>query len=372
MIELDIYINGKQPIPAIYNVKQFSAGADEFIFYIAKSGMIEKDLRGAAARIKTSNYTSAVELSEAGDFFVLKWLPDAKATERAGSFELQIEISKGDFIWQSYKAAFIVSESLAPEPPEPPTPPEPTPTAGGDVIKGMLWFDGGVDNGISGRAEADGNEKQQLPGDMPYKSGLTHYFDFTKYISNVPLRNAAGGAGLNGMLAKTEQDDAIIINGTDNSYLMTDIKDMKTLYVIYKAGSQISDWTRAILGTGYANIGRSLLVISSINGCVAATGNGSDVISQVNDRQYNVVCLTFAEGVYSLYINGEFINSGTGNIGARLGLGRMIIGTAAFSMGSYRNNDIYFKMLGIYDVLHGPDEVGAMSDYLLRRYGNEL
>ncbi len=144
---MDIIFNGKQPIPAIYNVKQYSSGVDEFIFKIAKN-LFKSDMSGAEFTLKTSEFTVSPEVSEDEEYFILRWLPGVRETAKAGAFVLQAEIKKGDVVWQSYEAAFIVSKSLEDVPPMPE----------GDALQGVLWRYGEIFEGIRGKEEMEDSE----------------------------------------------------------------------------------------------------------------------------------------------------------------------------------------------------------------------
>ncbi|MBR6400120.1 MAG: hypothetical protein IKS17_02700 [Firmicutes bacterium] len=109
-----IDIVNKQPIPAIYNVKQYSDAAYSFVFYVPLSEMPNANILSAA--VKTINFTDVLDIRTAGDTLVMEWLPDINETKYTGRFDIQLEITGENFVWQSYKAVYIVSAGIAYDP----------------------------------------------------------------------------------------------------------------------------------------------------------------------------------------------------------------------------------------------------------------
>ncbi len=111
---MDIRIENRQPVPAIYNVKQFSDKAYTFVFYVPLSELPNRNVTAAA--VKTENFTSELEIKAADSTLIMEWRPDINETKYAGKFDIQLEITGAGFVWQSYKAAYIVSASVAYDP----------------------------------------------------------------------------------------------------------------------------------------------------------------------------------------------------------------------------------------------------------------
>ena len=141
MSKYDVYIKNKQPVPGIYNVKQYSSAADVFFFYIPQTDILT-DPNGISARIKLNNRTSDATVIVSDGWIIVEWSPMAEDTATAGTFELQVELTKDTYAWESYKATFAVSESVAPVPPTP----------SGDELRGVLRVSGRIDSGIRGQA----------------------------------------------------------------------------------------------------------------------------------------------------------------------------------------------------------------------------
>ncbi len=109
-----IDILNKQPIPAVYNVKQYSDKAYSFVFYVPLSELPNENVLSAA--VKTSNFTSGLDIETEGNTLVMPWYPDINETKYIGKFDIQLEITGENYVWQSYKAVYIVSSSIAYDP----------------------------------------------------------------------------------------------------------------------------------------------------------------------------------------------------------------------------------------------------------------
>jgi hypothetical protein len=108
---MDITINDKQPTPAIYNVKQYTS-SDVFVFYMPLSELDLLDTAKLTANIITKNFTTEITPEIEQNDVVIKWNVSAKETAKSGRFELQLELTDGERIWRSYKAVFVVSDSV--------------------------------------------------------------------------------------------------------------------------------------------------------------------------------------------------------------------------------------------------------------------
>ncbi|MBR6401579.1 MAG: hypothetical protein IKS17_10240 [Firmicutes bacterium] len=111
---MDIFVVNRQPIPAVYNVKQYSDAAYSFVFHVPLSELPNGNVVSAA--VKTSRFTKVLDIETADDMLVMAWSPDITQTSAAGKFDIQLEITGSGFVWQSYKAAYIVSSSLIYDP----------------------------------------------------------------------------------------------------------------------------------------------------------------------------------------------------------------------------------------------------------------
>ncbi|MBQ9519321.1 MAG: hypothetical protein IJR59_05450, partial [Firmicutes bacterium] len=109
-----IDILNKQPIPAIYNVKQYSDKAYSFVFYVPLSELPTENVLTAA--VKTDDFTEELDIETENDMLVILWQPDINETKYAGKFDIQLEITGENYVWQSYKAAYIVSSGIAYDP----------------------------------------------------------------------------------------------------------------------------------------------------------------------------------------------------------------------------------------------------------------
>ena len=109
---MNIYVNNRQPVPAIYNVKQFSANAYTFVFFVPKDELNINDFSSAEAVIKTSAFTTALEIVDGEDYIILVWVPSSAETAAAGTFDIQLQITEGNYVWQSYAASYCVSGSV--------------------------------------------------------------------------------------------------------------------------------------------------------------------------------------------------------------------------------------------------------------------
>ena len=142
---MDIYIQNKQPVPCIYNVKQNTNHTDRFIFYIPSTEIGPGNI---AVYIETDNFIQKIEHSIEEEYIRCLWSPDVSQTQKAGSFDIQLKVVVGETVWRSYKALYVVSGSVdsggGPEP-------IPTPTTG--EIKGAAKFTGNIDLGIRGKAK---------------------------------------------------------------------------------------------------------------------------------------------------------------------------------------------------------------------------
>lgn len=143
---LDIYIQNKQPIPCIYNVKQNTNHTDRFIFYIPSTDIDLGNIEDIAVYIETDNFIQKVEHSAEEKYIRCLWSPDISQTQKAGSFDIQLKIVVGETVWRSYKALYVVSGSV-----DSGGEPEPTPMTGD--IRGVPNFDGVIDDGIRGKAK---------------------------------------------------------------------------------------------------------------------------------------------------------------------------------------------------------------------------
>ena len=109
-----IDIKNKQPVPAVYNVKQFSDAAYRFVFYVPLNELPDENI--VLAAVKTINFTKELDIEVEGSTLVLEWRPDINETKYAGKFDIQLVITGENYVWQSYKAAYIVSSSVADDP----------------------------------------------------------------------------------------------------------------------------------------------------------------------------------------------------------------------------------------------------------------
>ena len=109
---MNIYVKNRQPVPAIYNVKQFSANAYTFVFFVPKNELNISDFSAAEAVVKTSAFTTELDITDGEDYIILVWVPNGTETAAAGSFDIQLQITVGNYIWQSYTASYVVSGSV--------------------------------------------------------------------------------------------------------------------------------------------------------------------------------------------------------------------------------------------------------------------
>ena len=109
-----IDIINRQPIPAVYNVKQYSDAAYDFVFYVPLSELPNENVLSAA--VKTVNFTSQQDIEVENDTLVIQWRPDINETKYIGKFDIQLEITGENYVWQSYKASYTVSTSLTYDP----------------------------------------------------------------------------------------------------------------------------------------------------------------------------------------------------------------------------------------------------------------
>lgn len=235
-----------------------------------------------------------------------------------------------------------------------------------DISIGSLHFYGDIDDSICGKHDFD-NEKQTVPYDLPIRSGLTHYIDFTKRINVAPIENGVSGGSLFVGNILREHKNEVIIDGKDYNYLVTDMPDSEqfSIYVIYKTAKPLNDWGSTIIGTGAGNSNANMLVLCTKDQCITVDGYNHNIISDINDTDFNTVCLTVKDGGYKLYINGIYKGEERCTAGTKLGFGRTYFMETPSKI---RNSDISFKVFAMYNRGHEPNEVSRISNYLKSRF----
>lgn len=142
---MNILITNKQPVPSIYNVKQYTS-SDIFVFYVPLTELELLNTDKLTANIIAENFTTSITPTFNDTYAVIEWKTKAKETAKSGRFEVQIELSDGESVWRSYKALLVISDSVDGGDNTDDTPS--TSNGGNGIIEGVFEMTGEIDNNI--------------------------------------------------------------------------------------------------------------------------------------------------------------------------------------------------------------------------------